>query len=214
MLRRQPPEPLADLIGPNIGTEQNTLLLVKASGGVPDLRDVAIGPGNAAINLLILFPKTTVCLECNLHGPDIVAGSDGCPELRGEVVCNGRQYLQRNGAYDIVGLAGEPVASWVLIDDPCAGFRFADLLHDTLIVYRLAKPHREGLRNAIHPANWLQHGRGLFEAVAKVEPIFPKLRFEQLFETDRFSHPTLGEPSARRLFVTRSRRSLVRVVLR
>src|SRR5215510_10947590 len=118
MLGRQPAESLADQISPDIGAEQNTLFLVEASGGVPDLRDVAIGPGNAAVDLQIFFPKTTIRLECDLCGLDIVAGSDGRLELRSEIACDCRQYLQRYGANDIVSLNREPLAGWVLIDDP------------------------------------------------------------------------------------------------
>src|SRR5215467_990556 len=77
MLGHQLTEPLADQISPDIGAEQDTLLLVKASGGIPDLRDVAIGPGDATVDLQILFPKTTIRLKCDLCGLDIVAGGDG-----------------------------------------------------------------------------------------------------------------------------------------
>src|SRR5262249_46043047 len=213
-IEHEAPEPLQVLVGQDLGTEQDSLVAVKASGRIPDLVDVAIGPGNTAVDLVILFPKATICLKCNLCRLHIIASSDGRLELRGEIVGDCRQYRQRNGADDIIGLYGELLTGRVLIDYPCAGSSLADLLRNAVVFYRSAKPSRECLRDAIHSADRLQHGRGLLEALAEVELVFPELGFKQFFETERFSQPTLGEPRARWILVTRSRRTFVGVVLR
>src|SRR5215470_1037375 len=93
LLGRHAPEPLADLIGPDIGAKQDSLLALEASRRVPDLGDVTIGPGNAAVDLLVLFPKTAICLKCNLCRLHIVASCYGSLELRGKIVGDRRQYL-------------------------------------------------------------------------------------------------------------------------
>jgi hypothetical protein len=156
----------------DIGPEQHAFLPVKAVRRVPDLRDVAIRPADAAVKLLVGLPPAPRRLECHLHRRPIksCAGRNRLLHRRAEIGRYGFQHRKRNRADHEIRVDGASLAGLVVErDDPSAIAGAADL-HDFLIEldHAAERPH-EGADDGVHAADRLQHGGRLTPQLGETE---------------------------------------------
>src|SRR5579883_440599 len=126
--RRERAHPLGDVVAPDVGAEQHALPAVEPGGGIPDLGDVVLGPGYAAVDPVVLLPEAAVRLEGDLHHLGVVGRLDRGADFRREIRGNAGEHGKREGADAIVGGEGaRGPAPAVAVDDAHALVLAADL---------------------------------------------------------------------------------------
>ena len=146
----QRPEALADLVRPDVGAHHDALGLAEARGGIPELRDVGVGPGDAAVDLVVLLPEAPLGLERGLGRGDVVRGRDGARHLRREVGLDAAEHGEGDGDHHVVGLHRALRAQGVAVDDPRALARAADLRDLGAVLDHGPHALGEGARNHVH----------------------------------------------------------------
>src|SRR5262249_62160697 len=100
--RRHRRKALADRAGPDVAADHDALRGVDRVRGVPQLRDVAAGPRDATVDLLIGLPPPAIGLKGDLDGRDVEPrprldrALHGLGEIRWDVL----QHRERNRPAD------------------------------------------------------------------------------------------------------------------
>ena len=155
-----------------------------AVGRIPDLRNVLVGPGDAAIDGVVFLPETPPGLESDLDRLGELDRLDGRLRLRREVVGDLPQDRSRDGADCEVRLQDPPPAAPTPVHDANAVRCFSDLLDDGPKLDEGLHPLLEGGHNGVHPADRLQQGGVLIEELAEMELVPPEIRSEQLTQIE------------------------------
>ena len=150
-------------------------------GGIPDLGDVLVGPGDAAVDLLVL-PEAAPRLERHL---DVLAqrgGGERPHVARGQVVAQARHQVGRHAVEAVVAPDRAHVAAGVGVRHLHAVLAQPDLADDRPELDRVPHPAQEGVDDAVHAAHGLHHGRGLIHHLAPVHVLAPEVGVEELRE--------------------------------
>src|SRR5208282_1150359 len=130
LVRLEGAEALGDGVGPDKGAEQDACAAVVAPRRIPDLRDVLVGPGNAAVDAVVLLPEAALRLEGELDRFSVARGSDGRLVCGREIGGDGPEHRERKRYDAEIRLERmEPPAPEPAIEDAHPLARAADLAH-------------------------------------------------------------------------------------
>src|SRR5579872_5814373 len=184
--RLQTANALGNVVAPDVGAEQHAFLPVESGRGVPDLRDVALGPGDAAVDLVVLLPEAAIGLERDLDHLGIGGCRDRGPNLRREVGGNAGEHRERYGAdAKVAPDRALGTAPAIAIDDADTLAVPADLASLRAVADRAVDAALEGGGDPVHAADGLQHGRREIDEFRPVELEIREDRLQEIHPLER-----------------------------